>query len=236
MNLAHRSYQKELLDNDSIPFDDIKKNMQELNLINQWLGGHSTTLDGFKQLAGNLKEITVCELGCGGGDNLFAIYKYCRAKNIKASFIGIDIKDECINFAKTRKEVSAVTEWITSDYKSVAFTIKPHIVFSSLFCHHFDEDELTFQFNWMKENATIGFFINDLHRNWLAYYSIKFLTQIFSTSYLVKNDAPLSVARGFAKHELQYILEKAKVSNAIIKWKWAFRYLIIYKKNIAGAI
>jgi 2-polyprenyl-3-methyl-5-hydroxy-6-metoxy-1,4-benzoquinol methylase len=236
MNLAHRSYQKELLDHDTIPFEDIKKNMQELNFINEWLGGHSITLDGFKELAGNLKEITVCELGCGGGDNLLAIYNYCRSKNIKASFIGIDIKDECIDFAKSQKELSPVTQWITSDYKKVALSVKPHIIFSSLFCHHFKEDELTYQFNWMKENATKGFFVNDLHRNWLAYYSIKFLTQIFSSSYFVRNDAPLSVARGFTKHELEEICAKAKVSEAIVNWKWAFRYLVIYKKDTAVAI
>jgi 2-polyprenyl-3-methyl-5-hydroxy-6-metoxy-1,4-benzoquinol methylase len=236
MNLAHRSYQKELLDNDNIPFNDIKKNMQELNFINQRLGGHSITLDGFKQLAGNLKEITVCELGCGGGDNLLAIYRLCCLKEIQVSFIGIDVKDECINFAKARTELSAVTKWITSDYKKVCFSNKPHIIFSSLFCHHFSEDELVFQFSWMRENSIAGFFINDLHRNRIAYYSIKLLTQIFSASYLVKNDAPLSVARGFVKHELEEICAKAKVSNAKINWKWAFRYLIVYKKNIGDAI
>jgi 2-polyprenyl-3-methyl-5-hydroxy-6-metoxy-1,4-benzoquinol methylase len=236
MNLSHRSHKKELLDNVNIPFEDIKKNMQELNFINQWLGGHSITLDGFKELAGNLEEVTVCELGCGGGDNLLAIYKFCRSQNISVSFIGIDIKNECIDFAKTRKELSAVTEWITSDYKRVTFSVKPHIIFSSLFCHHFNEDELTFQFKWMKESSTKGFFVNDLHRNLLAYYSIKFLTQIFSSSYLVKNDAPLSVARGFFKNELVDICTKAKVSNAKISWKWAFRYLIIYKKDTPSAI
>lgn len=39
-DLKLRSYQKELLDGDNIPFDDIKQNMKELNIINTLLGGH----------------------------------------------------------------------------------------------------------------------------------------------------------------------------------------------------
>lgn len=78
----------------------------------------------------------------------------------------------------------------------------------------------------MQENSTTGFFINDLQRHPLAYYSIKWITSLFSKSYLVKNDAPLSVARGFTKKEWIEIFRSAGISNFSIKWKWAFRYLI----------
>jgi 2-polyprenyl-3-methyl-5-hydroxy-6-metoxy-1,4-benzoquinol methylase len=63
-----RSYRKELLDTDNIPFNDIRKNMQELDFINKYLGGHQITLKGVKHLATDRKELTVCEVGCGGGD------------------------------------------------------------------------------------------------------------------------------------------------------------------------
>ena len=76
MNLQQRSYTKELLDNDAIPFEDIKRNMQELNFINTWLGGHQITIKGLEQLIQDSKEITVCEIGCGGGDNLAAIVQF----------------------------------------------------------------------------------------------------------------------------------------------------------------
>jgi hypothetical protein len=81
-------------------------------------------------------------------------------------------------------------------------------------------------FGWMRENSRLGFFINDLHRHWLAYYSIKFLTKLFSKSYLVKNDAPLSVQRGFRRKEWNAIFEHAGISNFNCKWRWAFRWLI----------
>lgn len=229
MNLSHRSYKKELLDNNDIPFADIKKNMQELDFINTWLGGHNITLRGFQKLIGDKKEITVCEIGSGDGNNLGAIKKWCDKKNIALQCIGIDIKNECIEFAKQNKLLKYCTDWIASDYTKVKLETKPDIIFSSLFCHHFPDEELISQLQWMKENSTTGFFINDLQRNVIAYHSIRVLTRLFSNSYLVKNDAPLSVARGMIKREWEKIFELARINNFEIQWQWAFRYLIIYR-------
>jgi 2-polyprenyl-3-methyl-5-hydroxy-6-metoxy-1,4-benzoquinol methylase len=231
MNFSKRSYNLELLDNPSIPFADIKQNMKELNFINTWLGGHKITIDGFRQLVGNKKQISVCEIGCGGGDNLVAINGWCKKKGIQLIVTGIDIKEECIEYAKSRKHVFAIARWVINDYRKVVFKKKPDVIFSSLFCHHFTENQLVDQLRWMRENSIIGFFINDLQRNSTAYYSIALLTKLFSKSYLVKNDAPLSVARGFTKKELFEICKQATMENVKISWKWAFRYLAVQKND-----
>ncbi len=75
---------------------------------------------------------------------------------------GIDIKPACINYAKQRTHLPASTTFITSDYRNVHFETKPDIIFSSLFCHHFSDNELAEQLAWMKQNSNLGFFINDL--------------------------------------------------------------------------
>jgi 2-polyprenyl-3-methyl-5-hydroxy-6-metoxy-1,4-benzoquinol methylase len=232
VNLHDRSHQKELLDQDNIPFADIKQNMQELNQVNTLLGGHSITIEGFKTLihpSQNRTPIVVCEIGCGGGDNLKAIADYCIKKNIATKFIGIDLKKECVDFAKEQYPLLDA-RWIASDYIHTDFENKlPDIIFSSLFCHHFTDEQLITQLQWMKDNSRLGFFINDLHRNTLAYYSIKWITGLFSRSYLVKNDAPLSVARGFRKKDWSRLLKKSHLNSTQIQWKWAFRYLLTFK-------
>lgn len=229
MNLSQRSYQKELLDDIHIPIDAIRQNMLELDIINTYLGGHRITIKGIQLLADKQKILHVCEIGCGGGDNLAAIAKWANSKNIQLEITGIDINHNCIDVATKRKDIGSKANWITSDYLNVKFTRYPDIIFSSLFCHHFTNESLIGQLQWMHRNSTKGFFINDLHRHWLAYYSIKMLTQLFSKSYLVKNDAPLSVKRGFKKEEWIDLLGKASIS-AEVSWKWAFRYLVLSKK------
>jgi 2-polyprenyl-3-methyl-5-hydroxy-6-metoxy-1,4-benzoquinol methylase len=202
--------------------------MQELHTINTLLGGHRITCLGVEALLpANKRSLHICEIGCGGGDNLHAIDRWLRSRKIYATYTGIDIKKECIEFARLQNPTLPV-KWITSDYRNVNFgNEKPDIIFSSLFCHHFTDEQLQEMFRWKAKQSTLGFFINDLQRNPLAYHSIRMLTSLFSRSYLVKNDAPLSVARGFHKDELVGLLRLAGLSNCRVSWKWAFRYLVI---------
>ncbi|GAC1450493.1 MAG: class I SAM-dependent methyltransferase [Chitinophagaceae bacterium] len=226
MDFSIRSYKKELLDGENIPFADILQNMRELDFINTYLGGHAITIEGFKQILQDRKKISICEIGCGGGDNLLAIYKWCKKNKVSVQLTGIDYNKDCIAIAVTRLPASQ-SQLITADYKETCFgNHTPDIIFSSLFCHHFTHEELLFMLRWMHKNARVGFFINDLHRHFLAFYSIKILTRLFSKSYLVKNDAPLSVKRGFIKKEWIDLLEQSGVWPYAITWKWAFRWLI----------
>lgn len=236
MDLTNRSAKKELLDRDDIPFDDIERNMYELDIINTWLGGHAISRCGLRTLLQQAKDSTrsprpihICEIGCGGGDNLRALSKWCRKKNIPVSVTGIDLNAHCIRVASERW-TGDQAGWIHSDYRTVDLTQtdhRPDIVFSSLFCHHFSDEELISMLQWMDRQAKIGWFINDLHRHILAYYSIKWLTSWFSRSRLVKNDAPLSVLRGFRKKEWINILRQTKIDRYDLHWKWAFRWLMI---------
>jgi 2-polyprenyl-3-methyl-5-hydroxy-6-metoxy-1,4-benzoquinol methylase len=227
-DFTQRSGEKELLDRDDIPFEDIMKNMQELNVINTLLGGHAITLAGLKYLVKNNHAQTVlhiCEIGCGGGDNLRVIKTWCQKKNIAATFTGIDINSHCIDFAKTLSSNNGIN-FICSNYKTALLPVRPHIVFASLFCHHFTNEDIVDIFKWSAAKAATGFFINDLHRHPFAYYSIKWLSWLFSKSYLVKNDAPLSVLRGFNKKELTTLLKQANTNSTKVVWKWAFRWLV----------
>ena len=47
---------------------------------------------------------------------------------------------------------------------------------------------------------------------------------------MVKNDAKLSVARGFRRQELKEILQAAGITNYTLKWRWAFRWELIILK------
>jgi 2-polyprenyl-3-methyl-5-hydroxy-6-metoxy-1,4-benzoquinol methylase len=226
-DFSQRSYEKELLDRDDIPFADIDRNMQELDIINTWLGGHAISIQGLKDLIGaDPMRISICEMGCGGGDNLRVLSRWCRRRGMEVEVTGIDNNAHCIKVAKERwREGSA--SWIHSDYREVVFANgKPDILFSSLFCHHFTDEELVSMLRWMERNAGVGWFINDLQRHRLAWFSIRLLTGWFSRSYLVKNDAPLSVLRGFSRTEWERLLREAGIREFSLRWKWAFRWLV----------
>jgi len=229
MNFNQRSYELELLDKENIPQADLYQNLVELNTINTLLGGHAVTLKGIKSF--NLqcnKNYRVLDIGCGGGDNLISIADWARKNNLSLQLIGVDLKKDCIEFAKNRCTAYPEISFIESDYRLLIHEFQKYdIIFSALFCHHFKEQDLKELFAFKKNQSTLGFFINDLHRNAIAYYSISWLTKLFSKSYLVKNDARLSVKRGFNKSELAALLPNSKQSS--LKWVWAFRWLYLYK-------
>lgn len=172
-DFSQRSYKKELLDENNIPFEDIQQNMKELNFINTYLGGHAITVQGFKQLSAKKKSVSICEIGCGGGDNLNAIYHCSKNNSIDMNFTGVDINTNCITHAQKTTAIPNI-RFISSDYRKVNFgNSNPDIIFSSLFCHHFTDEGLIEMLKWMKANCTIGFFINDLHCHPIAYHFIK---------------------------------------------------------------
>jgi len=229
-SFQQRSTKKELLDGDAIPFADIRRNMEELDIINHRLGGHRITIAGMEALTRNhpdKKRWTVAEIGCGGGDNLCAIGRWAQRKGIDIQLTGIDLNPECIAFAKSRPSNKNI-HFIHSDYRHARFDEAPDIIFSSLFCHHFTDPALVEMLRWLHKESRTGFFINDLHRHPLAYHSIRLLTQAFSKSYLVKNDAPLSVQRGFVRSDWQKLFESAGIGAYSCQWRWAFRWLIVY--------
>lgn len=228
---TQRSSLTELIDAPGIPFDDWSQCLHELNVINTWLGGHAITIDGVQQLITSKdKPVVIAEIGCGGGDNLKAIHEWNRNKGFQFEYIGVDYNEACIDFARDNCSALPVASFIHSDYRKVQFEKKPDIIFSSLFCHHFTNEQLLEMMLWLYSNTRVGFFINDLQRHPLAYYSIKWLTAVLSKSYLVKNDAPISVLRGFKKAEWEKTFQQAGIKKYSITWKWAFRYLITVRK------
>ena len=208
MNFSVRSYQQELLDRNDITLHGLRTRIRNLDTRNS--------------------AVSILEIGCGGGDNLRVIKNYCQRRNITVHLSGVDINPHCIEFARSRKE-NANIEFYTSDYQLLHLDKKPDVIFNSLFCHHFNDVEVKHILSWMKENSRIGFFVNDLHRHPVAYYSIKSLTRFFSKSYLGKNDAPLSVLRGFKKVELETFNVQCSIFDAQLHWKWAFRWLLIFQ-------
>ena len=230
IDLSRRSDEKELMDGNNIPFSAMAQTLRELDIINSRLGGHAITISGLHAIAGNKKSLHICEIGCGGGDNLRAIYRYCKKAGLEARFTGIDMNPDCILFAG-QQNPQLPCHWVCSDYAQVEFeTGKPDIIFSSLFCHHLTDMQLLEMIAWSDRNSELGFFINDLHRHWLAFYLIRYLTKFFSRSYLVKHDASLSVARGFRKKDWEKLFLQAGKKPFRVSWRWAFRWLVVYKK------
>lgn len=210
----------------------IDQTLRELEVINRLLGGNYVTTNGLaKLLKGKSKEstVTIADLGCGGGDILKLIAQWADKRQLNVELIGFDANPSIIEYAKENCAAHPNVRFEVQDIFGIEFRQRKFdIICCTLFTHHFTDEQLTAIFRQFNSQATMGTVINDLHRHWLAYYSIKLLTQLFSKSPMVKNDAPLSVARSFHKKDLRQILKKAGIDSHRLKWMWAFRWQLIF--------
>ena len=230
MNFAVRHAGPELMDGHNLPAEDLFLNYRELHTINRLLGGYRITLKGLARLTNGLDQLSILDVGCGGGDMLKVVAIWGQRNNIKLHLTGVDTSGAAIKYAQNNCIHFPEIEFLQADvFQHLGSGKKYDVIMNTLFMHHFSDEQIITLLRLMKSQATVGFLVNDLQRNKVAYHSIKWLTALFSRSYLVKHDAPVSVLRGFHEEEWWYLLSRALIATADISWEWAFRYLLIYR-------
>ncbi|MBL3654695.1 methyltransferase domain-containing protein [Fulvivirga sediminis] len=230
----NRSNEPELMDDLNSSGQVIDQTLKELEVINKWLGGNYVTTNGISKLASNRKQtdspLIIVDLGCGSGDMLKRIARWGRKTKLKLQLIGIDANPNIIEWAKNNsKDYDEISYKCLNIFSDEFKNIKCDFITATLFTHHFTDKELIQLLKQFRHQAKLGVVINDLHRHWFAFHSIKILTSVFSKSAMVKYDAALSVLRSFRKKDLQKILNESGCTQYSLKWLWAFRWQLIIR-------
>ncbi|MBC8172390.1 MAG: methyltransferase domain-containing protein [Chitinophagales bacterium] len=233
-DLTLRSYEPEKMDQPGVAEKEIHQALRELEIINKRLGGYHVILNALNAIRWPDRVVTIMDLGCGGGDMLRAIARWAEKKKRKVKLIGVDWNPVMTTYAAERSgEFQNISYKTVSVFDDTLPDEKADVTMNSLFCHHFDNDELILLMKRMYALAALGVIVNDIHRHWFAYHSIKMITLLFSRTYLVKYDGPLSVARSLKRKEWEDILSAARITNYKLRWMWAWRWQIIVEKNRA---
>jgi len=227
---SHRSTAKELMDDLECSGEELAQTLKELKTINKWLGGNEVTTSGLQELFKKNPQhsYTIADIGCGGGDMMRVMHDWASRKKINTSYEGIDANPNIISLARMRlSDLKNVTLLVQNIFSPEFLESKVDVCTCTLFTHHFTDVELIQLLNGLKSKSKLGIVINDLHRNPIAYYSIKLLTKLFSKSPMVQNDGPLSVLRAFSREDWETILAKAGIKEFQLTWHWAFRWQVL---------
>lgn len=240
-DFSRRSRQTELMDElERVQSDQVapalRQNLDELERINYWLGGNAVVIDAIERLRKQGafpadRPLAVCDYGTGGGDLPRSIVRWARKKGVSVEILGVDYNPVMIGYSQEKSTAFPEVRFALRDLFDDSFPAEPFdLVLCSLFCHHFTEEELPKLLGRAFRQARLAVIVNDLHRHPLAYYGIKLITWLARGSYLVQNDAPLSVLRGFARSELEAAFRSTGAKRYDLRWKWAFRFQgILYK-------
>ena len=231
IDTTYRSNKSEIMDDFTMKGELLRDTLDKLGSINKWLGGNSITIDGIKQLLkGNSKDKTysIIDLGCGHGDILRLVADFGRKKGYKFKLIGIDANQDTIDYTNELSENYPELTFRNEDIFSNEFQkINYDIALTTLFLHHFKEEEIVDLLSSLSNKATLGIVVNDLQRSEIAYGLFKLLGLVIS-NYMIKQDGLTSILRAFKREDLERISNKLNLKSQI-RWKWAFRYQWIIK-------
>ena len=233
ISTKHRSTEDEIMDDFSMKGEMLRKTLDQIAAINNRLGGNNVTISGLKQVLKNKPAgttISIIDIGCGNGDMLRSVADYGRKNNFIFKLTGIDANEYTVEYAKKLSADYPEISYREMDVMGDEFSkLDADIVLSTLFLHHFKNDEIEVLLTRLVKKISDAVIINDLHRSWAAFYLFKAIC-LFIRNPMVKKDGAISILSGFKKKELVALNNKLQFTGSTIRWKWAFRYQWIIRK------
>ncbi len=235
IDTQQRVYARELIDGDDFDQEEYQTMLRQLDLINQLSRGYSPTL---KALAGIVaknpgRKLRILDIGFGHGDTLRAIRTWADRRDLDLELTGVDLNPRAAEIARKATPSEMRIEYKTSDVFDLATggdsDKRYDVMINALFMHHLDDDQIVRLLAWMTEQAGLAWFINDLHRHPIAYHFIKHATRLAGFNRLIRNDAPLSVARSFSSDDWRMYAQQARVPqhSLQVRWHFPFRYGVL---------
>ena len=209
--------------------------LDELSLVNRWLGGVTACQTGLSRLLERSprresdKPLRLVDFGCGSADISAALVRWARSRGRSFRVVAADLNlAVCRHASRSVRRHSTEIQVVQADVHHPPLRAGScDIILFSAFLHHFSNRQIAEIISDLVQRRRVSIVISDLHRHWFAYWSIRLLAALFSRSPAVRHDGPLSVRKGFRKSDLLDILAAAGISQAWIRWKWAFRWVVV---------
>ena len=229
MSLTQRSHEPEWMDTETVTPADFAACLADLAVVNTVTLARAPTVAFMRRVVRGLPlgaPLRVLDVGYGEGDMLRRIHRWGTRRGLRLELSGVDLNPWSAPAARAATPADMDIEYRTGDL----FDLPPggyDVVLSSLFTHHLGDDEVVRYLRWMEASAARGWFVNDLHRHWIAYHGFRALSTVAGWHRFVRHDGPLSVARSFRRAEWHALLRQAGLGGvAEVRWHVPFRFCV----------
>ena len=231
-----RSNESEIMDDFDLQGPELEKTLNDLDIINTWLGGNRVTIKGVEKLLNRTKRegiIRIADIGCGSGRILRKLSDWGNENGYDLELTGIDANSHAVEIGRKASRDYPEISFKNLDIFSDEFhQLRFDIIICTLTLHHFKDHKIINILRSFLDQSNIGIVINDLQRSRLAYFLFKAFCRVFVRNEIARKDGLTSILRGFKRSDLIKYKNSLPLNTHSIKWKWAFRYQWIIDKNI----
>jgi len=215
-----RIVRPEILDTTDASPEEVHDSLVDLQRINRWFGGASTTaklVDEIVRKTGR-NQLSMVDVGSATGDIPLTIQGRLALRGIRLDYTLLD--RDPIHFAGT------TVPRVRGDALALPFRDNSFdVVACSLLAHHLDPDELR---GFAKEGlrvSRIALLINDLRRSYLHLAFVYAGKPLFRR--ITRHDSVASVWRSYTPHEMRNILNHGVARNLTLTNNYLFRMGIV---------
>jgi ubiquinone/menaquinone biosynthesis C-methylase UbiE len=213
----------ELLDTDSGTAEEISASLRDLDRINRWFGGVSTTEAMIRRVVERTgtSELSLLDIASGSGSLPLMLQKKLAPGGLKLRVILLD---------RARMHLNATRNAVVGDALTLPFADRQlDIVTCALFLHHLEPDDVVRFVDEALRVARLAVLVNDIRRgqvSLVATYASWALVQ----SRLTRHDGPASIRRAYTVDELQDLLSRSRAAEIEIeKHPWFRVGAILWK-------
>ena len=213
----------ELLDTDSGSPAEIAAALSDLNRINRWFGGVSTTTSMIRRLAQRLgaRSLSMLEVAAGTG------YVPERARQ---KLVHRGIKLEVTLLDRTPSHLVNGNRAVAGDVLALPFRDASFdLVGSVIFLHHLSPDQVIQSVNEALRVCRTAVLINDLVRDPVHLAMVYAGLPLFR-SRLTHHDAPASVRQAYTSAEIHDLLKRTVATQIEIHRYYLFRMGVVVWK------
>jgi 2-polyprenyl-3-methyl-5-hydroxy-6-metoxy-1,4-benzoquinol methylase len=228
-DLSRRSTASEWMDIEPLSFEELRQCLKQLAQINLLSLGYRPTLTWLTEAVrrnGKDRRLSLLDVGCGYGDMLRRLRRWANRHDIALDLHGVDINPVTREVALSATPAGSAIHYHTADIFDLPADQTYDVIVSSLFTHHLDETSLARFMRWMEAHTTLGWFINDLHRAPLAYFSVKQFLRVMGYHRVVQHDGPVSVERALVLDDWRKALAAAGVDRRAVTIRRFFPFRI----------
>jgi trans-aconitate methyltransferase len=224
-DFSRRCDAPELMDDASCDYDTFRDCLVDLERVNRLTLAYRPTLGFLDRLwhDGRLphgRPLRVLDAGSGYGDTLRQVARWARRRGVAVALEGVDLSPWSARAARDATPPDASIRWHTGDVLQHRPDAPVDLVVSSLFTHHLPDDSLLRFLRWMEDTASLGWFVNDLHRHPLPYHLFAQASRMLRMHRFVQHDGPVSIARGFTTADWCRLLAQAGIPSTVARVEW----------------